>query len=286
LGLTFASFCSFYINLPCGGAVILLIFFFFTTPASAKPTHATIREKILQMDPIGTVTVCAAGVCWLLSLQWGGVAKPWGSSDVIGTLIGFVLLAIAFVVNEWYQGERALLLPSILKNGTRANAFAYNFLYVPYNPQSIQAPDVNFVPRLAGTFYTLLYYIPIYFQAVRGTDATESGVRIIPFLLGHSKLLSLSCPVSRISLPAFQDRVVNGQCSVRHHSIRRSHYHLRLFRSFPASRRLNHHCCNRSNLHLDHKYSCEQMDWLPSPRRNWKRARIPSSYDRHSRGIR
>ncbi|KAI4245425.1 MAG: hypothetical protein L6R40_002485 [Gallowayella cf. fulva] len=37
---------------------------------------------------------------------------------------------------------------------------------------------------IAGNFYILLYYLPIYFQAVRGVDATNSGVRSLPLILG------------------------------------------------------------------------------------------------------
>jgi len=50
--------------------------------------------------------------------------------------------------------------------------------------------------RIAGSFYILLYYLPIYFQAVKGTNATESGIRTIPLILG----LSESCFVSQSPL--------------------------------------------------------------------------------------
>ena len=71
-------------------------------------------EKFLQMDPLGTFTIMAAIVCYLLALQWGGVTKPWSSSDVIGVLVGFGLLVILFAVIEWWMGDRALLQGSIL----------------------------------------------------------------------------------------------------------------------------------------------------------------------------
>ncbi|KAG9238134.1 hypothetical protein BJ875DRAFT_437811 [Amylocarpus encephaloides] len=38
--------------------------------------------------------------------------------------------------------------------------------------------------RIAGNFYILVYYLPIYFRAVRGTDATESGIWTIRLILG------------------------------------------------------------------------------------------------------
>lgn len=122
------------------------------------------------MDIPGFLLITAAVVCYLLAMQWGGAVKSWRSADVIGTLVGAFVLSIIFIAVEWYQGARALLLPSILKNRTIAHGCAFSFL-------------------IAGTFYILLYYLPIYFQAVRGTTATESGIRTIPLILGLSESL-------------------------------------------------------------------------------------------------
>jgi hypothetical protein len=57
----------------------------------------------------------AALVCLILSLQWGGATKSWGSADVVGTLVGFGTILAAFIALEIYQDERALLVPRLLK---------------------------------------------------------------------------------------------------------------------------------------------------------------------------
>ncbi|CAF9943528.1 MAG: hypothetical protein ALECFALPRED_000547 [Alectoria fallacina] len=155
----------FYINLPFGAVAAACIVFFFHTPKHAKPAQASWKEKLLQMDISGASIIFAAVICYLLALQWGGVAKPWNSADVVGTLVGFGLLVILFLVNEYFQGARALLLPAILKDRTIALGCAFSFF-------------------IAGSFYILLYYLPIYFQAVKGVDATSSGVRLLPLILG------------------------------------------------------------------------------------------------------
>lgn len=86
------------------------------------------KEKLLQMDLLGFLTITASVVCYLLALQWGGVEKRWSSADVVGCLIGFGVFLIAFVVNEWWQGEKALLLPAVLKDYTIAIGCAFCFL--------------------------------------------------------------------------------------------------------------------------------------------------------------
>ncbi|EKG15453.1 Tetracycline resistance protein TetA/multidrug resistance protein MdtG, partial [Macrophomina phaseolina MS6] len=119
----------FYINLPCGGAAAALIAILFKAPDAAKPAEAPLLEKILQMDPLGCCLICAAGACYLMALEWGGAAKAWSNSEVYGLLIGFVLIAGAFIFNNfWIQGERGLLQARLLKNRRLAHAFAFNFL--------------------------------------------------------------------------------------------------------------------------------------------------------------
>ena len=109
---------SFYINLPLGAVSAAVILFTFTTPAISRNEddhNASWSEKLRQMDLFGTFTILAAVTCLLLPLLWGGVSKSWKSADVIGTFVGFGLITIVFVVIEYLQGERALLVPRIMK---------------------------------------------------------------------------------------------------------------------------------------------------------------------------
>ncbi|KAL3422560.1 major facilitator superfamily transporter [Phlyctema vagabunda] len=155
----------FYINLPIGGLAGAIILFLFQTPAASVPAKANLLEKILQMDLPGTFTVMGSVICFILALQWGGQSKAWGDSDVVGTLVGFVVLMIVFVIIEIYQGERAMVVPRLLKDRTNSVGMAFIFC-------------------LGGSFFVLLYYIPLYFQIVSDVSASQSGVRNLPLILG------------------------------------------------------------------------------------------------------
>ena len=157
----------FYINLPVGGASAAVIFLFFQTPKAAKPQQASWKEKLLQMDLPGTFTIMSAIVCYLLALQWGGTTKSWNSADVIGTLVGFGLLIILFVVIEWYSGNYALLQFRLLKDRTLGAMCAFVFI-------------------VSGSFFIMLYYLPIYFQSTRNVSASQSGIDNLPLVLGAS----------------------------------------------------------------------------------------------------
>ncbi|KAH2804003.1 hypothetical protein KXW38_002859 [Aspergillus fumigatus] len=163
----------FYINLPIGGLSAVIILFLFRAPPASQPAKASWREKFLQMDLLGTFTIMAAVVCYLLALQWAGVTKAWSSADVIGTSVSFLVIVVLFVVIELWMGERALFQPRLLK---QRNIWANN-LYVFF---------------LAGAMYTLIYYLPIYFQSIKSASAAQSGIRNLPLILAISRLTIFS----------------------------------------------------------------------------------------------
>lgn len=151
----------------------MIIIFLFRAPPAAQPAKASWREKFLQMDLLGTFTIMAAVVCYLLALQWGGVTKAWSTADVIGMIVGFMLITVLFVVIEWWMGERALLQPRLLK---QRNIWV-NSLYVFF---------------LSGAMFILIYYLPIYFQSIKSASAAQSGIRNLPLILAVSLLTIFS----------------------------------------------------------------------------------------------
>ena len=104
------------------------VVFFFRVPTSVKPAQASVAEKLLQMDILGALIYCGAIMCYLLALSWGGAVKSWGSSEVIGTLVGFGVLLIVFFIFERWQGERALLHPGTMRDRTIVSGSIFSFL--------------------------------------------------------------------------------------------------------------------------------------------------------------
>jgi MFS family permease len=162
-------YLGFYINLPLGGLAAVFIVIFFKTPKHVKPTEATWKEKILQMDPVGIGLVMCSILCYTLAMQYGGQTHPWKSSLVIGLIIGFVLIAITFCFWEFFQGERAAVVPRIFVD---RNVWVNGF----------------FGTMIAASYFIVIYYIPIYFQSIDNISPIESGVRnfalIIPVAIG------------------------------------------------------------------------------------------------------
>lgn len=157
----------FYINLPIGGLSALLILVCYRTPSWAKPAEASWPEKLLQMDPLGTVLALGAIVAYILAMQYGGQTEPWNSSKVVCLLVGFVLIAAAFAAWEIYAGERAMMPPRLIKQ--RAVWFNATWAFL-----------------LIGAYFTTVYYLPVYFQSIDGLSPTASGVRSLPLILTTS----------------------------------------------------------------------------------------------------
>ncbi|KAB8202449.1 major facilitator superfamily domain-containing protein [Aspergillus parasiticus] len=163
----------FYINLPVGVPALAIIGLVFRPPAHAKPTSASWREVLLQLDLLGAAILIGALICFLLDMQWGGTSKSWGSAEVVCLLVGWGLLMTLFGLVQWYQGERASLVPRILK-------------------QRVVAGVSLFIFFLSGANFLLQYYIPIYFQAIAGMSAARSGISNLPFIVLSSAFGAIS----------------------------------------------------------------------------------------------
>jgi len=152
----------FWINLPFGAVSIAVVAAFFK-PLKRKSSGLTLKQKILEIDLVGAGFLICAIVCLLLALQWGGSTYPWHDSKVCGCLLGFGLLIIIFIAQQFRRGDRATIPPRIF--GQRTVLFAS--LYSCF---------------LSMGLYAHIYYLPFYFQAVKGTTAEGSGIRTIPYL--------------------------------------------------------------------------------------------------------
>lgn len=156
----------FYINLPLGGVTFAFIAFFFTSPAkSGKQSGLTWRQKLRQLDPIGTAVFVPAVVCLLLALQWGGSTYPWGNWRIILCLVFFVVLIAIFIGIQFWLQDTATVPPRVFKM------------------RSVWA-GAWFIVFLGGSFFAMIYYVPIWFQAIKGVSATKSGIMNLPMLLG------------------------------------------------------------------------------------------------------
>ncbi|KAI0407963.1 MFS gliotoxin efflux transporter glia [Xylaria palmicola] len=157
----------FWINLPVGGAALFCLLFFRTPERSRSKVRLGFVEAIYNFDPIGLIIIIASLVTFFLALQWGGISKPWSSGTVIAVLVVWIVLTIGWIVLQWFQKDRALLSTRMLSNRHIAACCIYLFF-------------------LSSANFSLVYNIPIYFQAVKGQSPLQSGILTIPTILSTS----------------------------------------------------------------------------------------------------
>jgi hypothetical protein len=141
-------------------AIILLVF---TVPAHIGGKTST-KDKILQLDLIGTGLLIPGIICLLLALQWGGITYDWNSGRIIALLVLGAVLLIGFVVVQILLPETATVPPRIFKQRSVAAGVYATFC-------------------VGSQMMIFVYFLPIYFQAIQGVDAVTSGIRLIPLVL-------------------------------------------------------------------------------------------------------
>lgn len=155
----------FYLNLPLGGAALAVCLFFLRIPESFKPKNRpAAKEQLYRLDPIGTLLSIATIVCLLLALQWGGSTYPWSDGRIIALFVCFGVGLVLFVTSQIVNKKYATIPSTIAKNRTVIACSWFTFC-------------------LAGVLLTLAYWLPIWFQAIKGASAVRSGILFLPLLL-------------------------------------------------------------------------------------------------------
>lgn len=152
----------FWINLPIGGITFFTILFFVTLPAQKKQTKYdySLKSVISRFDLIGTAIFIPANICLLLALQWGGVKYAWGQWRIILLLVLFAVLLVLWLASQYVQGNKATLPLATMRQRSLASGAFYSFCCF-------------------AAFFLIIYYVPIWFQAVRGVSAYTSGVNLL-----------------------------------------------------------------------------------------------------------
>ncbi|KAF7958065.1 hypothetical protein EAE96_003632 [Botrytis aclada] len=152
----------FYINLPVGGAALFVLLF--VVKGESRKNTDTFFQKLRRMDPIGTLVFISGIISVLLALQLGGSQHRWGDArNILLFILGGILLVI-FVTIQLTSGDDATVPTRIIKQRSVAWVAWFSF----FNSCS---------------FYVVAYYIPIWFQAVQGLDALNSGFHTLPLVL-------------------------------------------------------------------------------------------------------
>jgi len=150
----------FYINLPIGFVAIAVIF------VGLRKLSKPIVKKP-KIDFLGTILIIGAVVVLLLPLNWGGSKYNWGDAIEIALFCVGGILAVAFIVVE--------MMPKLTP-----------MPIIPMRLFKIWNVTVCFIVNfcVGWTMIVSIYYMPIWFETVQNKSATDSGLQLLPMMLG------------------------------------------------------------------------------------------------------
>jgi hypothetical protein len=124
----------------------------------------TFLQTLLSFDLAGSALLTTSVTFLILALNLGGNILPWTHPIIIASFILFFILGTALISVE-KRAEKPVMPLHMLYHSPRGNLIFSNFL-------------------TCMTMNTILFNIPLYFQAVMLDSPTRSGTRlIIPFLM-------------------------------------------------------------------------------------------------------
>ncbi|KAI6897419.1 MFS general substrate transporter [Hortaea werneckii] len=153
----------FYINLPIGGLAMFIILLILK-PAPPQFQRLTFKQKVTRLDMLGELFLVPCVICLLLALQWGGSTYSWSDGRIIALLVVFGVLFLAFVLVQCLMQSSGTLPLSVISNRSIIAGIMFNFCF-------------------SSAMMALVYWIPTWFQAIKGTSPVESGIDTIPLVL-------------------------------------------------------------------------------------------------------
>jgi EmrB/QacA subfamily drug resistance transporter len=145
----------FYINVPIGIAALVV-----TSVALKMP----VVRRDHKIDYLGASVVVAAVTCLLLYTAWAGPDHGWSSPLGLSLVVAGVALTALFVLVESKVSE-----PIIPLTLFRDSVFSFSIVY-------------TFITGFA--MFGAMIFIPMYLQVVDGMSPTESGLAMLPMVVG------------------------------------------------------------------------------------------------------
>lgn len=135
-----------------------------------------------ELDIGGFVLFAPACIMLLLAVNWGGSTYSWKSATVLGLICGSFVTACIFALWQRRRGDRAMIPPTIISN----RLVLFGCLVSGFQ---------------MGALALLAYYLPLWFQVVKGASPTKSGVMTLPSAISQALGSLVAAKVRSSSYP-------------------------------------------------------------------------------------
>jgi hypothetical protein len=130
----------------------------------------TLVEKLSTIDYLGSFIFVASSTSVLVPLSWGGVMYSWSSwHTLVPLLLGITGLAV-FILHQIYFSSDSRPTEKRIKTLLPINMFANRSTAITY-----------LITFLHGTIlWSIVYYMPLYFEAVQLFSPIQTGLSALP----------------------------------------------------------------------------------------------------------
>ena len=145
----------FYINVPIGIAALV---------ATGLVLHLPRQRREHRIDYLGASLLGAGVTCIVLLTTWGGTEYPWASAQTLGLALGALVL-LGFFIQVERRAPEPILPLQLFRNSVFAVSNAAGFI-------------------IGLALFGSIVFLPQYLQIVKGDGATNSGLLLVPMMVG------------------------------------------------------------------------------------------------------
>jgi EmrB/QacA subfamily drug resistance transporter len=145
----------FYINVPIGIAALV---------ATGLVLHLPRQRREHRIDYLGASLLGAGVTCIVLLTTWGGTEYPWASAQTLGLALGALVL-LGFFIQVERRATEPILPLQLFRNSVFAVSNAAGFI-------------------IGLALFGSIVFLPQYLQIVKGDGATNSGLLLVPMMVG------------------------------------------------------------------------------------------------------
>ena len=150
---------------------------------TAKPPLQEILPQLhKRLDLVGFCLFAPACTIFLIALNFGGTTFAWNSGIVLGLLCGSVVTMGLFIGWSIHAQDFALMPPRLMKQ--RA-------LWAGCSISALQG----------GATLMIGYYLPEWFQSVKGAGPQASGIDMLPSFISQIVGSGLSGTLGKLKTP-------------------------------------------------------------------------------------
>jgi EmrB/QacA subfamily drug resistance transporter len=145
----------FFVNIPIGAFALVV------TSLALRMPHVRRDHTI---DYLGAAVIVASVSALLLYTAWAGPERGWGSGTALALFVGGLVLAVVFVLVE-LRAVEPIIPMRLFRNSIFSVSNLFGFL-------------------IGAAMFGVMVFIPVYLQIVKGMSPTESGLGMLPMVIG------------------------------------------------------------------------------------------------------